>query len=183
MLEYQRNPVGFERFPSQAFKRCLALSLATFVATMGMVQHEQMSGLLGDLPFGALAGRSEEGMDQFDQRRRLHHGIQFLENHRWKWCKLMLKQTFGTIQPLLALMLMVAFWFGLRLGGEMRMVPRQDPCISSLLGDKITKGDMEGFGLCKRDQAIVKMGAQGVKQFRHHRLIDLCEQVEQARPL
>jgi hypothetical protein len=35
--------------------------------------------------------------------------------------------------------------------------------------------------LFKRDQDIVKMGAKGVKQFRQHRIIDLCDQVEQKR--
>ena len=92
-------------------------------------------------PLELLRVRSEEGIDQFDQRRSLHNGIQFLKNHRLQWCKLLLKKTFGKIQPLLALMLMVAFWFGLRLVGEMRMVPSQDQCISYLLGDKGKKGD------------------------------------------
>ena len=126
MLEEQRTPVGLSRFPGQEFNGCLALSLATFVATMVMVKPDQIEGLLGDVPFGALEGRSEEGMDQFDQRRRLHNGLQLLKNHRLKWWKLMLKKTFGTIQPLLALMLVVAFVLGMRLGGELRMVPSQD---------------------------------------------------------
>ena len=95
----------------------------------------------------------------------------------------MLKKTFGKIQPLSALMLMVAFLFGLRLVGEMRMVPSQDQCISHLLGDKLKQGDVQGFSLFKRDQDIVKMGAKGVQKFRHHRLIDLCDQVKQERQL
>jgi hypothetical protein len=109
---------------------------------MVMVKHDQIEGLLGDLPFGAIEVRSEEGIDQFDQRRSLHNGIQFLKNPRLQWCKLLLKKTFGKIQPLLALMLMVAFLFGMSLVGEMRMVPSQDQCISYLLGDKSKKGDM-----------------------------------------
>ena len=113
----------------------------------------------------------------------MNNGIQLLKNHRWQWCKLILKKTFGNIQPLLALMLMVAFLLGLRLVGEMRMVPSQDQCISSLLRDKIKKCDMERFGLFKRDQDIVKMGAKGVKKFWQHRIIDLCDQAEQERQL
>jgi hypothetical protein len=80
-------------------------------------------------------------------------------------------------------MLMVALLFGMRLVGEMRMVPSEDQCISYLLRDKIKKGDMERFRLCKRDQDIVKMGAKGVKKFRQYRIIDLCDQVQQERQL
>jgi hypothetical protein len=97
---------------------------------MVMGKHDQISGLLGALPFGASEGRSEEGIDQFDQRRSLHNGLQFLNNQRLKWCKLLLKKTCGNIQPLWALRLMVAFLFGMRLVGETRMVPSQDQCIS-----------------------------------------------------
>jgi hypothetical protein len=140
-LEQQRTPVGFARFPSQACNRCLAWSLATCVATMVLGKYDQIEGRVGDGPCGALAGRSEEGIDQFDQRRSWHHGIQFRKNHRLQWCTLLLQTTFGTIQPLLALRLMVAFVFGMRLGGERRRVPRQDQGISDLLGDKSKKGD------------------------------------------
>jgi len=84
-----------------------------------------------------MQGRSDAGMDQFDQRRSLNHGIQLLKNHRVQWCTLMLKKTFGTIQPLLALMLRGALVFGRRLGGERRMVPSKDQCISYLVRDKI----------------------------------------------
>ena len=78
---------------------------------------------------------------------------------------------------------MVAFLFGMRLIGEMRMVPSQDQCISYLLRDKIEQCALEGLGLFKRDQDIVKMSAQGVQQFRQHRIIDLCDQAEQERQL
>ena len=37
---------------------------------------------------------------------------------------------------------------------------------------------MPGFGLFKRGEDIVEMGANGVKQFRQHRLIDLFDQAE-----
>jgi hypothetical protein len=183
VLEYQRNPVGFSRFPGQEFKGCLALALATFVATMGMGEHDQSEGLLGEVSCGALEGRSDAGMDQFDQRRRVHNGIQFLKNQRLQWWKRIVKKPFGNMHPLLALMRMVVFLLGRRLGGKMRMVPRQDPCLSDPLRDQIAQGDMERFALFKRDQAIVKRGAQGVQKFRHHRLSDLGDQAQQERQL
>ena len=125
MLDEQRNPVGLSSFSSQECNRCLPLSLAAFVATMVMVKQDQIYGLLGDLPFGALKGRSDECMDHFDQRRGLNHGIQFLKNHRLQRCKLISKETFGTIQPLWTLVLMGALVLGRRLGGEMLVVPSQ----------------------------------------------------------
>jgi hypothetical protein len=91
---------------------------------MMMVKHDQRAGLWGDLPFGAMQGRAEECMDQFDQRRGLHHGIQVLKHHRLKRCKLRRKEAFGNIQPLLVLVWMVALVLSLRLLGEMLVVPR-----------------------------------------------------------
>ena len=129
MLDEQRNPVNLSSFSSQECNWRLPLSLPTFVAPMILVKHEQIEGLLGDLPFGAIEGRSNECIDQFDQRRGLHNSIQFLKNHRFQRFKLIIKETFGHLQPLLALVLMVALVLGLRLLGEMLVVPSQHPCI------------------------------------------------------
>ena len=77
-----------------------------------------------------MKGRSDECMDQFDQRRRLNHGIQFLKNYRFKRFTLIIKETFGNIQPLLTLVLMVALLLGRRLVGAMLVVPSQHEGIS-----------------------------------------------------
>jgi len=45
----------------------------------------------------------------------------------------MVKEAFGTIEPLVSLVLMVALVLGLRLVGEMLVVPSQHQCISDLL--------------------------------------------------
>ena len=95
----------------------------------------------------------------------------------------MIKETFSNIQPLLALVLMVALVLGLRLVGEMLVVPSQHECISYLLRYKVKQFDMQGFGLCKRGYDIVKMGANGVKKFRQHRSIDLFDQAEKEHEL
>jgi hypothetical protein len=76
----------------------------------------------------------------------LSNGIQFLKNHRFKRFKLIIKETFGKIQPLLALVLMVALLLGMRLVGEMLVGPSQHQCISYLLRYKVKKFDMHGFG-------------------------------------
>ena len=67
-------------------------------------------------------------MNQFDQRRGLHNRLQFLTPHRFQRFKAMRKETFGNIQPLLALGRLVALLLGMRLGGEMLVVPRQHAC-------------------------------------------------------
>ena len=80
----------------------------------------------------------------------MNNGIQFLKNHRFKRFKLIIKETVSNIQPLLALVLMVALVLGLRLVGEMLVVPSQYECISYLLRDKVKQFDLHGFSLCKR---------------------------------
>src|SRR5207244_5052988 len=111
-----------------------------------------------------------------DQRSGLHKSIQLLTNHRLKRFKLLIKETFGNIQPLLTLVRMVVLLLGRRLGGEMLVVPSQHQGISYLLRDKITECAMDGFSLCQRGEDLVKMGANGVQKFRQHRLIDLVDQ-------
>ena len=129
VLDEQRNPVGLYSCSSQEFNRCLPLALATFVAPMVMGKQDQISGLLGNLPFGAIEGRSDACLDQVDQRSGLHKSIQLLTNHRLKRFKLLIKETFGNIQPLLTLVRMVVLLLGRRLGGEMLVVPSQHECI------------------------------------------------------
>ena len=91
----------------------------------------------------------------------------------------MIKEAFGNSEPLLALVLMGALVLGLRLVGEMLVVPSQHQCISYLLRDKIKKCALDGFSLFTRGYDIVKMGANGVKKFQQHRIIDLFDQAEQ----
>jgi hypothetical protein len=130
-----------------------------------------------------MKGRADECMDQFDQRSRLKNGIQFLKNSRFKRCKLMIKEPCGTIQPLLTLVLMGALVLGRRLVGARLVVPSQHEGISYLLRDKVKKCARPGFGLCKRGEDLVKMGAQGVKEVRQHRISALFDQTAKERQL
>jgi hypothetical protein len=95
----------------------------------------------------------------------------------------MSKETFSKIQPLLALVLMVALVLGMRLVGEMLVVPSQYECLSYLLRYKGKQGDMQGFGLVNRGSDLVKRGTDGVKQFRQYRIIDLFDQAEKEEQL
>ena len=69
-------------------------------------------------------------MNQFDQRRGLNNSIQLLKHYRFKRFKLIIKETFGNIQPLLTLVLMVVLLLGLSLVGEMLVMPSQHQGIS-----------------------------------------------------
>jgi hypothetical protein len=80
-------------------------------------------------------------------------------------------------------MLMGALVLGMRLVGEVLVVPSQHQCISYLLRYKGKKFDMHGFGLFKRGEDLVKMGANGGKKFRQHRIIDLFDQAEKDHQL
>jgi hypothetical protein len=182
-LEAQRTPVGLSRCPSPALHRCLPLSLATLVAMRVVGQPEQIEGLVGDGPWGALAGRSEAGMDQCDQRRSVHHGLPLLNHHGWQPCARLRTEPCGTLQPLGALVRLVALWLGLRVVGERCRVPRQSPCLDARWRDTIQQGERKGGGWCKRGEDLVKRGAQGVKQCQPPRVIALFAQAAQARPL
>ena len=98
------------------------------------------------MPFGAIEVRSEEGIDQFDQRRSLNNGIEFRKYQLFQRFKLIIEDAFGKREPLLALVLMVALVLGMRLVGEVLVVPSQDQCISYLWRDKPTvRSFLSGF--------------------------------------
>jgi hypothetical protein len=146
---------------------------------MVRVKPEQIYGLLGHLAFGVRQGRSDECMDQFTQRRGVYNGIQFLKHHGVKPCKLLIQETFGTIEPLLALVLMVALGLRLTWIGERLVGPSQHQCISGRWRDKGKQCGMEGCGLFNRGEALVKMGSHRLKPFRQHGIIDLGAQTAQ----
>jgi len=58
------------------------------------------------------------------------------------------------------------------------MVPSQHQCIYSLLRDERKKFGMHGCNLLKRDQDIVKMGPDGLKQLRKHLIINFLDEAE-----
>src|SRR5713101_317913 len=122
--------------------------------------------------------RSDECIDHFHQRRGLNNGIEFLKHQRFKRFKLMIKEAFGKIQPLLSLVLMVALLLAIRLIREMIVVPSQNQCIDDLPGHELKKVGMNRFGLLKRREDIIKMRADRLKQFRQLWIIDLFDQAE-----
>lgn len=183
MRDAQLHPVGCSSFSGPEFHRGFPLAVATFIATRVMVNHDQIYGLLGDVTFGAMEGRADACMDQFNQRRGVHHGIKFLTHPCLKRFTWMSTATFGTIQPLLALVLMGALVLGLRLGGERRVVPRQHQSLSKLVRSPVTQGGMQGCGLCTRREDSVQRGSNRLKKLPEHGISDLFDQAEQERQL
>jgi len=80
----------------------------------------------------------------------LNNGIQFPKHQHFKRFKLIVKEAFGKLEPLLALVLMVALLLGMRLVGEMLVVLSQHQCIYYLLRYEGKKFGMNGFRLLKR---------------------------------
>jgi len=96
------------------------------VAGFNRIQWQLSIGMGGNLQLESVAGFNR---NQWQLSRGIRNGIQFLKNYRFTRFKLIIKETFGNIKPLLTLVLMVALLLGRRLVGEMRMVPSQDQCI------------------------------------------------------
>ena len=182
VLDAQRTPVSLASFARQAFHRCLPLTLAPVVATMVRVKQEQMYSLLGDVPLGGMEGRSEERMDQFDQRRSGDKSIQWLTYPRLTRGTLQSKAACGTIQPLVALVLRRGLVCGRRLGGERGVVPSPPPGLSASLRSQSKQGGMQGCGVGTRGDALVKRGAKRWQKWRQSGLRDRFDQAKQARP-
>src|SRR4029450_13198895 len=96
----------------------------------------------------------------------LNNGIQFLEHPRFARFKSRIKEAFRKIEPLLTLVLMVALLLGLRLVGEMLVVPGQHERIDDRLRDEGQQLSMNGCGLLKTSYAIVKMRSNRFQQLR-----------------
>ena len=63
----QFPPWHGEGFSCQEFQRGLALALATLIAPVIMVKHDQISGFLSDVPFAAMQIGTQEPVDHLDQ--------------------------------------------------------------------------------------------------------------------
>ena len=85
------------------------------------------------------------------------------------------KEAFRKIEPLLTLVLMVALLLGLRLVGEMLVVPGQHQRIYYRLREEGKQFGMNGCGLLKRGHDIVKMRSNRFQKFRQHCILDLFD--------
>src|SRR6516162_482441 len=90
----------------------------------------------------------------------------------------MLKEPIGDIEPLLLLKVMGTLLFALRLRTQMLMVPSENQRRQDLLRNLSKELGIHHFGLLIRDDDIVKMRLNGVKDFVQGGLIKLFEQVK-----
>ena len=143
-------PLRLQAFPGQEFEGGLACSSAAFVATMIMVEHDQIQGLLGELSFAAVEIRANQGVHHLDQRGGPHDGFELLENQRFERLEIITKETFGERQPLIPFRLMVTFLLGSGLMEEMVMMPGQNEKTQDIARNHFTELRINRLRLCKR---------------------------------
>ncbi len=72
-----------------------------------MVEHDQVQGLLSDLPLATIEIGANQGVHHFDQRGGPYDGLEFVESQRFERFKIIAKETFGERQPHLLFCLMI----------------------------------------------------------------------------
>ena len=157
------------------------MALATLVAPMMMGKHEQIEGLLGDLPFATLKRGTHERIHPLDQRGRSYNGVEFVESQRFEGGTRVAEEPCGARQPEVSFLLMVPLWLRPRLRDEMLMVPRQHEKISGLVRSHGTEFSMHGFSLCKRDDNVIESRAQGLARVGNGGAVECCDPVEKPR--
>src|SRR4029453_13716562 len=90
----------------------------------------------------------------------------------------MLKEPSGEIEPLLLLKVMVTLLLALRLMTQMSMVPSEHQRRQDLLRNLSKELGIHHFGLLIRDDAIVKMSLNGLKDLVQGGIIKLFEQLK-----
>jgi len=179
MLDEQLHPIALQRFSSQQFNRCFALASATLVATMIMIEHDQIEGLLGHLTFGAMKRRSDQCIDHFNQRCGLHNRIEFLAYPPLQRITLAIKKTCRKGQPIVTLSSVILLFLAMRLIGEVIMVPRQHSCIDDLLRHEIKQCGMHQLNLTKRDEDIVNMGMDGLEKLGKFLILNFFHEAQE----
>ena len=148
---------------------------------MIMGKHEEIEGLLGDLPFATIERGPNERIDHFDQRGGSDNGIKLVEHQRFEGLTLIAQEPFGACQPEVAFSLMVALWLRPRLVEEMLMVPGQYEKLTGLVRHHGTEFRISCFGLCKRGDKVIEMLGQGRERCGNGGAIKLCDHLEKPR--
>jgi hypothetical protein len=77
---------------------------------MVMVKHDQIEGLLGDLPFTTIERGAKEGIHHLDQRGSPYNGVKLVEHQGFERVKFLAKEPFSARQPEIAFAVMVTLW-------------------------------------------------------------------------
>ena len=146
---------------------------------MIMVKHDEIEGLLGDLPFATIERGTHEPIDHLDQRGGPHNGVELVKYQHFEGVTGVTQETVGTRQPEVSFWLMVAFFLRPRLVASRRMVPGQHKEISGSLGHHETEFRSNRFGVFEWDSQGIEMLAQGRERFADGGAVERCEHVEQ----
>lgn len=149
---------------------------------MVLGKHEQMEGLLGELSFATLERGTKKSMHHLNQRRGPYDGVELIAHQRFARRQLLFKETFGTRQPFIAFPVMVTRALGVRLGGNMRMVPRQYETSSGIGRNHCTELRSNRFCLCKRDSQVIAMRVHGLQRRGKGGAVQLFDHGENQRP-
>ena len=117
---------------------------------MIMVKHDQIQGLLGDLPFATIEIGAYERIDHLDQRGGPDNRVELVAHQRIERLKGVAKKTVGTCQPEVSFSLMVAPLLGPRLIAAMIMVPGQHEEISGIVRHHSMEFNGDRFDVLKR---------------------------------
>jgi hypothetical protein len=154
------------------------LAFAALVASMVMVKHDQIEGLLGDLPFATSERGTKKPIDHLDQRGGPNNGVKFVDHQRVEGVKRVAKEPFRARQPEVSFSVMVALFFRPRLVAEVLMVPGQHEEISGLVWHHRTKCSINRFGVFTRGEHVIEMRANGLERCAHGDAVERLDHVE-----
>lgn len=181
LLEQQHPPFRLEGLPRQECKRRLPCAFAAFVTTMIMVKHDQIEGLLGDLPFATLERGANERMHHLDQRGGPYKGVKLVEHQDVERVKVIAKEPCGARQPAFSFAVMVTLGLGWCLARAMIMVPRQHENIHDIVRHHGTEFRINRFGLCKRDDHVIDRRVNGFERVGKGGAVEIFAPVEKPR--
>ena len=177
LLEEQLPPRRISRLAGQECNGGLPLAFSTLVASMMMVKHEQIEGLLGDLPSATLQRGPNERMDHFDQRGGPDKSVELVEHQRFEGVKLVANATCGARQPARAFSLLSTRVRRLRLGDKRLIVPCQHEQRAGLVRPHGTACRIHGFGLCTGDSNVIERRAEGREGGGNGGAVERCDHV------
>jgi hypothetical protein len=148
------------------------LAFAPLVATMMMIKHDQISGLLGDLSCATVERGANERMDHLDQRGGSSNRVELVKHVRCEGVKGVLKESRSARQAARTFSLMVAPPLRPRLVAYVMMVPGPHENIQCLVWHHQTACSIDGFGVYERDQHVIDMVANGRKRLGDRHAIE-----------
>jgi len=146
-----------------------------------MVKHDQIEGLLGDLPFATIERGTKKPIDHLDQRGGPYNGVELIKHQGCERVKCLAKEPFGARQPERSFSVMVPLVLRLRGVEEMIMVPCQYEKISGVVRHHGAEVSINDFDVCKRDDNGIDRLVNGLERVGNGGAVKFCDHVEKQR--